>query len=270
MGRTARTTATRLIDARSGLRARLGALPLLAAGVAQVFGSLLAIALFFVMPEVLRVPLLAAAIQGAAAAIVAHRLGAPTWWQGIHLLFAPLLVGALALRLPPGVWLAGFGVLLAIYWRTDRSRVPLYLSNTATATAVAALLPDGPCFVLDLGCGDGRLLRRLARLRPDATFVGIEHAPLTWLWARLFASGQDNLDIRYGDFWRAPLTPYDVVYAFLSPVPMPRLWEAANAQMRPGALLISNSFEIPGVPPLRTVAVDDARATQLHCYRPGG
>ncbi len=270
MERIARPPEARLIEARSGLRARLGAIPLLGAAVAQVLGSLLAVVLFFVMPEVLRIPLLAAAIQGAAAAIVAHRLGAPTWWQGIHLVFAPLLVGALALRLPPGIWLAGFGILLAIFWRTDRSRVPLYLSNMATADALATLLPPGPCFVLDLGCGDGGLLRRLAQLRPDANFVGIEHAPLTWLWARLRASGRDNVDIRHGDFWTTPLTPYDVVYAFLSPAPMPRLWEAARAQMRPGTLLVSNSFEVPGETPERTVAVADRRATQLLCYRPAG
>ena len=35
-------------------------------------------------------------------------------------------------------------------------------------------------------------------------------------------SGPDNLKIRRGDFWRQPLDNFDVVYAFLSPAPMPR------------------------------------------------
>jgi hypothetical protein len=32
------------------------------------------------------------------------------------------------------------------------------------------------------------------------------------------------------------------VYAFLSPVPMAEVWRKASTELRPGALLVSNSF----------------------------
>lgn len=245
-----------------------GSSPLLGAVAAQVLGTVLALLLFyFIMPEILRYPLLAAAVQGACAAIASHRLRAPRWWQGIHLCFVPLMVAAHALDLPPGAWLSAFALLLLIFWRTDRSRVPLYLTNATTADRIAMLLPPTPCFVLDIGCGDGGLIRHLARLRADCEFVGIEHAPLTWLWARLASLGFDNVQIRYGDFWQPPFTPYDFVYAFLSPAPMTRLWEKARDEMRPGTLLISNSFAVPGLPAEMEIGVADRRASKLFCYR---
>lgn len=252
----------------TGSAGLLSTRPLVGALLAQVLGSLLAaIVLVVVLPEMLDAPLVAAAIQGGCAAIVSHRLRAPSWWQAIHLVFLPLLALASRLGLPPWFWLSGFVILLLVFWRTDRSRVPLYLTNATTADRIAMLLPPTPCFVLDIGCGDGGLIRHLARLRADCEFVGIEHAPLTWLWARLASLGFDNVQIRYGDFWQPPFTPYDFVYAFLSPAPMTRLWEKARDEMRPGTLLISNSFAVPGLPAEKEIGVADRRASKLFCYR---
>ena len=242
--------------------------PLRTAFLAQVLGGIIAAALIqLAYPKLFAQPLPAAAVQGACAALASHKLGAPRWWLPIHLGFLPLVVAVAALGIDPRWFLAAFVLLLLVFWRTDQSRVPLYLSNRATAEALLALLPAGPCHVADLGCGDGRLLRRLARARPDCEFLGIEHAPLTWLWAWLAALNLPNCRIRRGDFWRQPLGLFDVVYAFLSPAPMPRLWQKARGELRPGALLVSNSFAVPELDPERTVEVDDRRRTQLYCYR---
>lgn len=212
--------------------------------------------------------ILLAMLQGGIAAMIAYRQNAPGWWLLIHLGFAPLAVVVQRLYLAPGWYLAGFLLLLAIFWRTDQSRVPLYLSNRATSRAVLDLLPKTPGRVIDLGCGTGSLLNRLARTRPDCHFVGIEHAPLPWLIARLRTLGLPNVTIRRGNFWLESWAQYSFVYAFLSPAPMPDLWEKACAEMAPDALLVSNSFEVPGVPVLQEVRVGDRRRTRLHCYRP--
>jgi SAM-dependent methyltransferase len=215
------------------------------------------------------IPLLLAMFQGGVATMIAMRQGAPRWWLPIHLGFAPLLVLVHGLDIAPGWFLVAFMLLLLVFWRTDASRVPLYLSNRKTAEALLGLLPPTPCAVIDLGCGDGGLLARLARARPDCRFAGIEHAPLPWFNARLRCAGLPNVDVRRGDFWPVSLAGYDVVYAFLSPAPMPRLWEKARNEMAPGSLLVSNSFAVPGIEAEREVAVPDHRATRLLCYRPG-
>ncbi len=240
--------------------------PLIGAVSAQVVGLCFALLFAVIIPELRLYPLALAGIQGAGAAIASHHLNAPSWWQLIHLVFGPALLLGNRLALPPWIWLLGFSTLYLIFGRTYSSRVPLYLTNRSAGDALAKLLPSSPCFVIDIGCGDGGLLRQLATSRPDSEFVGVEHALLTYAWARLRAQYFPNAHIRRGDFWAQPLTPYDVVYAFLSPTPMCDLWEKARHEMRPGTRLISNSFAIPGLTPSDVIVVGDRRQTELYVY----
>lgn len=243
--------------------------------LAQLAGLAVVTLLVFALNEIAHVdprgiaPVLAM-LQGGVAAMVALRQRAPPWWLAIHLGFAPLAVAVHGLDLSPGWFLAAFVLLLLVFWRTDQSRVPLYLSNRATAAALVKLLPSRPVRMIDLGCGDGGLLRRLAKARPDCSFVGIEHAPLPWLLARLRTLGLPNVAVRRGDFWSEPLGSYDLVYAFLSPAPMPRLWAKACDEMSPPASLVSNSFAVPGAEEAEVVRVADRRGTRLYRYFPRG
>ena len=56
---------------------------------------------------------------------------------------------------------------------------------------------------------------------------------------------------------------FDVVYAFLSPVPMPALWSKVCREMRPGSRFISHSFEVPGETPQRTIPVAGREGARL-------
>lgn len=242
--------------------------PLRAALISQIFGALIAVGLIaLIYRPLLDSPLAVAIAQGLCAAYTSRKLAAPPWWHAIHLVFMPLAVLASQLPIAPGWYLATFLLLVLVYWRVAQSRVPLYLSNAATAAAVAALIPPGAGQVIDLGCGNGIFLRRLARLRPDCAFVGIEYAPLPWFWSWLTCARVSNCRVVRGDFWSWSLAEYDLVYAFLSPVPMARLWAKAGAEMKAGSLLVSNTFAVPGQEAASVVHVDDRRATVLHCYR---
>ncbi|AVZ78330.1 methyltransferase type 12 [Zoogloeaceae bacteirum Par-f-2] len=212
-------------------------------------------------------PLVAA--QAAGATLCAATLHSARWWLPIHLAFMPLAVLAHGLSLDPAWYLGLFLALLAIYWTSFRTQVPLYLSNRTTAETVARLLPaQRPVSLLDIGSGTGALLRPLARLRPESRFAGIEAAPAPYWLARLLARAAPNLSFTRGDFFTASWSNYDVVYAFLSPVPMAKVWQKARKEMRPGSLLISNSFPVPGIEPAFVVKVADRRRTRLYAYRP--
>lgn len=211
-----------------------------------------------------------AGVQLVTATAMAAALRSARWWLPIHLGFAPLLILAGKLGIAPGWYLAAFALLLAVYWTSFRTQVPLYLSNRATVAAVAALLPtDRPVRLLDLGSGTGSLLRPLARLRPDCRFHGIEAAPAPWLISWLLARGLRNIVIRRGDFFAPLWSEFDVIYAFLSPVPMSDVWIKAQQELRPGGVLVSNSFPVSGRKPERIVEVADGRATKLYVYRIG-
>lgn len=247
----------------------LGDHPLTSALVIQLLGVLAAGALSATLfPALVAYPLAIATVQGTCAMVIAWLLKSPGWWLPIHFAFLPLIVVGRRLELPSWTWLAGFFLLLLVFWRTNNSRVPLYLTNRKSREAILRLLPATSCRVIDLGCGDGALLRYLAHARPDCFFVGLEHAPLTWVWAWLSVRGLSNIDIRRSDFWTHPLTGYAVVYAFLSPVPMTRLWVKVQTETSPGARLISNSFAVPEITPHFSVEVSDRRHTRLYVYPP--
>lgn len=207
-------------------------------------------------------------VIGAVALLIATLTRQPWWWRAIHALFAPLAWGFAQLAIDPGWFLLIAILLLLVYRGALSGQVPLYLSNADTAAALADLLADRrQLHFLDLGAGIGSIVRPLAMARPDASFTGIENAPATWLAGRLRTTGLKNCMWRWGDIWQARLAEYDVVYAFLSPAPMPALWEKVVAEMRPGSLFISNSFAVPGVEASTVLEIDDARQTRLYCYR---
>lgn len=243
--------------------------PLLAALAAQIMGGLIAgAAIQIIYPPLWAFPLAAALAQGICAAMAGYKLESPIWWIPIHIAFIPLLLLGIKLPIAPAWYLGTFTLLLMIFWRTDQSRVPLYLSTQATAESIKGLLPPHPCSVIDLGCGNGQLLKRLALMRPDCIFQGIEHAPLTWVWARINTARRTNVKIHLGNFWHVDLGQFETAYAFLSPVPMAKLWQKAQSEMRSGSRLISNSFAIPDTPPTEIVTVTDRRRTQLYIYHP--
>lgn len=194
--------------------------------------------------------LIAAILQGAIAAALSWWRRQARWWWLIHFLFPVLLVLGLALQLPPVLFLTAFLVSLFLYWSTFRTQVPYYPSRLPVWETVERTLPeqDGVRFV-DIGCGFGGLVLHLARRRPSGCFSGIEIAPLPWAIARLRARmARDTVQFACGDYRSLNFADYDVVFAYLSPVAMPDLWEKARAEMRPGSLLLSYEFPVVGIP----------------------
>lgn len=242
--------------------------PVLKALAAQAASTMLILLLgrSAVIPPLEPLPL--ACLQGVLAACMALLLRSPRWWFGIHLVFMPLVAVAAVASLPAWVYGLGFVVLLGIYWTTFKTQVPLFLSNRITVHRLAAWLPDDkPLHVLDVGSGTGAFVTRLACLRPNWPVSGIESAPAPFLVSRWLARHRPNVHVMRADFWKHDIAGYDVIYAFLSPVPMRELWRKARREMRPGAWLVSNSFPIPELEPQARVHVDDARGTHLYCYR---
>lgn len=206
--------------------------------------------------------------EGLCAAALGAAWKLPRWWLPINLLFFPAAFALMALNVPPVFWLAGFGALVLLNFASAAGRVPLFLSTTQAAAVLTTLLPRrAGCRVLDLGSGTGSLLSDLTRVRPDAVCTGIEVAPLPYLLGRLRARFNPALRMQWGDFWQADLSQYDVVYAYLSPAPMARLWQKARAEMRPGSLLVSNDFCVPGVAPAETIPVGDRMRSTLYIWR---
>ena len=199
----------------------------------------------------------AAFVQGSIAAVASAALRLPPWWLPIQFLFPVLLLSGQSLAIPAWIYLAAFLALLALYWSTYRTRVPYYPSSRAAWDAFESVLPAGRALrVIDIGSGLGGLALHLSRRHPGWTVTGIELAPLPWLVSRLRAFGARARFVR-GDYAALDFARYDAVFAYLSPAAMPALWEKARREMRPGSLLASYEFEIPGHRPAQAIAVKD-------------
>ena len=184
-----------------------------------------------------------------------------------HKKIFPALYALLTLQITPSFYLAALCVLLLCNVAAWRNRVPLFLSTRQAAAVVTTLLPRGHSFrLLDLGCGTGSFLADVAQVRPDGRYTGVEIAPVPFLLSRLRAHGQRDMRVTWGDFWQQDFSAYDVVYAYLSPVPMPQLWRKARAEMRPGSLLVSNDFCVPGVAPDQTIRLGDRMHSTIYVW----
>lgn len=210
--------------------------------------------------------LLIALGEGALASLLSRLAGMPGWWQLINAVFLPAALTLNQYHIAASWYLLGFLALLLTSFGAVFTRVPLYLSSNAAHLEVEKRL-DGMIQpkVIDLGCGLGGLLSHLARARPDARLHGADTAPLPWLVSSLRLGSQAR--IRFSSLWDENLANYDVVYAYLSPAPMPRLWEKVQKEMRPGSLFISNTFAVPGIPPDETVELHDLSHARLLLWR---
>lgn len=145
---------------------------------------------------------------------------------------------------------------------------------TPTAPRVARLIldmlpsePAGP--VYDLGSGFGTLAIAIAGRARHRRVVGIERSPLPWAVSRLLAAlvRRPNLTLRLGDYRRASLGDAAVVVCYLSPGAGPDLRATLDAELRPGAVVIANTFAIPGWTPAETRTADDLYRSRVYLYR---
>lgn len=205
-------------------------------------------------------------VQSLAAALITRLIGLPVWWVWIGFCFPAAMVLALnAGELPAWPFGVGFVVLYLFFSNTARERVPLYLTNRATTDALASLMRQrGASRFVDLGSGLGGVVRALDGEGRQAR--GVETAPMVWLLSVLLSKIFRRGRILRQDIWSADLSGDDIVYAFLSPEPMPALYDKARREMKPGSLLVSNSFAVPGVEPSETWELPDRRKTRLYLY----
>lgn len=247
--------------------------PIAVALVLQTVGAALAVGTAFLLAPtgvVLR-PMMAAFVTGAFAAALSVVAKQDPWWVVIQLLFTPAVVLVASTQLRSEIWIGLFLGLVAVYWTTFRTQVPLYLSSRKVRVALVPLLPSGPFSFMDVGSGIGGVLTDLAGMRPDGEYHGIESAPVPWLisWLRVTLGRQRNCHAHLGSLWKCDLSRYDVVFAYLSPVPMAALWEKVAREMRPGSTFISNTFVVAAAKPTRTVQIDDLHKSILHVWTIG-
>ncbi len=210
---------------------------------------------------------LALSVSGSCAGVLSWLLGLTLPWRILNAIFPLALFSLLVFSVSHWIFALAGITIFALYLPALFSQVPFFPTSSATVEKLLEFLPDNTEFLfVDLGCGFGEPLFSLAKRRPMAQFVGLDLSPfsvaLAWTRSLFFR----NARIKFANLWTHPLTQYDYVYAFLAPPPMARLGAKARSEMKREALLISNTFEIPGATG-REVSVNDPTQNTLYIYQ---
>ena len=115
--------------------------------------------------------------------------------------------------------------------------------------------------ILDAGSGMGDGLIALKQAYPRADLNGLE---MSWPLRLLSALRCPWARIRQGDIWIADWRSYDMVYMFQRPESMPRAVEKAEAELRPGAWLVSLEFEARDIVPVAVIEGKDSRPVWIY------
>ena len=123
--------------------------------------------------------------------------------------------------------------------------------------------------VYDLGAGDGAILRAATRMHPGIRATGLEILPTVWCIGKLrMLFSRSTFELRLGSMFRWPVTDADVVFLYLFPQTMERLATKFDAELRPGARVISHGFSFPGRTPEKTVKIPIGRRSKtVYLYR---
>ncbi|HSX23914.1 MAG TPA: class I SAM-dependent methyltransferase [Candidatus Saccharimonadales bacterium] len=124
--------------------------------------------------------------------------------------------------------------------------LPTLKIRTADALDLLDLKPGQT--LLELGCGDGRILRAAAERGIHA--IGYELNPLLVVWARLRTWRYRRLvRVRLANYWQVTWPPTDGIYVFLLNPFMKKLDKKLVQYPHKPVRLVSFAFEIPGKKP---------------------
>ena len=145
-----------------------------------------------------------------------------------------------------------------LYWSTFRTQVPYFPSRTSIIPHLLKYIPQQESIkFIDIGSGMGGLLIKLAQERENSHFFGFEIAPLPWLISTLRAIFlKSKVKFHLGDYQRLDLSEFDVVFCYLSPAVMSRLWEKVEHEMKAGSIFFSYEFVVPSKSPDLLIKID--------------
>jgi hypothetical protein len=123
--------------------------------------------------------------------------------------------------------------------------------------------------VVDLGSGWGTICHALARAFPNVAVTGYENSRVPFFFSlcigRFFK--RKNLRFVMKNFYHASLRDTGMIMCYLYPGAMTKLKNKFEKELKPGTIVVSNTFAVPGWKPDRVVEVNDFYRTNIYIYR---
>lgn len=160
-------------------------------------------------------------------------------------------------------------LLSVVVWSIKNGISPM----PSTSKAKKAILESSPSVVqgtiCELGSGWGTLVLPLALRYPQCVVIGYESSPIPFFFSKIRAcfSRRKNLILLRRDFFKESLSDAALVVCYLYPEAMRILRKKFEDELRPGTIIISNTFGIPGWEPIEVHIIDDMYKTKVYLYR---
>ena len=159
-----------------------------------------------------------------------------------------------------------------IYYGVRLGITPMPSSRKAVATFIDLIPDTTDGKIVDLGSGWGTLAYPIAKRFPDATIVGCELSPIPWIYSRLkgLFFRRSNLTLHRQSVFDIDLTDTDVVVVYLHPAAMRKLGPKFERELRPGTLVLSNTFPVPTWEPAQTIHLGKSllsTSNDIYVYR---
>ena len=130
--------------------------------------------------------------------------------------------------------------------------------------------------LVDLGSGDGSVVRAAARIGGFGKASGYELNPALVRFSKLRSAGRSNEVFHLTSLWEAPLSDVDVVVLYILPNILAELAEKLSEELRDGAVVCSNRYPLPEsqklklvreVTNVQTPLLNADVSSSLYCYR---
>ena len=161
--------------------------------------------------------------------------------------------------------------MISLAWHTFQLGIsPMPSSAKARRAIVEIVKSQNPrTNIAELGSGWGGLAISLARVVSGGRVVGYERSLVPYLWSQFAAKvvRVRNLTLLRDDFHRAQLRDFDIVVCYLFTGAMEKLRKKFEQELKPGALVISNTFAVPGWKPIEVIRLEDLYKTPIYVYR---
>ncbi len=128
--------------------------------------------------------------------------------------------------------------------------LPTLNRQVTSAIKLSGLKPGDT--ILELGCGDGRVLIEAAKAGLHA--VGYELNPILFIIAYLRTRRYaGHIKVIYGNYWHKTWPPANAVYVFLIPRLMQKLERKIRQEKLVKPRVVSFAFQFPGIAPKATL-----------------
>ena len=158
-----------------------------------------------------------------------------------------IILALIALGTLVGMILALLGAVIA--------PVPFVpVSSTVTDALPELLKLNSNSVLYDLGCGNARVLMRMALVSPYKKMIGVEKAPLPYLLARwhLFLDKPRDVTVLYKDIFKVPIADATHIFMYMFPKVVNKMYPILLAELKPGTRVISCDFPFDHKTPSET------------------